>query len=397
MDMTASSRSASAGSTLSGSHRRRQILLVHSSAELYGSDKACLAIARRSAREGHSIHVILPTDGPLRYRLEETDVTVSVFDPLILRRADLRRERALSLPAQWGRAVINDFRFSRADGRSYDLVYAHCMPSVGGLLLACFLSVPLVWHVHEIFGERPGERRIFEHLLSRADAIVAASAAVKDQLRSPVLRQRTRVAHSGATVPPHIDRVSPFTRPVPRIVCVGRLNHWKGQDVLIESIALLRDRDISVEAVLIGDVFRSEHHVKSNLEQLVTRLGLIESVHFLGHRSDAAEQMGQADVVVVPSTRPEPFGMVVVEAMALGRPVIASNAGGPAEIITSGKDGVLVPVNDPVALAAALEDLIKDPDRARELGHQAVSTSQRFTPDGMVDEVLRTYDDVSAG
>ena len=321
---------------------------------------------------------------------------MTILDPLILRRADLRGLRALWLPVQWARAITKVRRFSLDYSGRFDIVHAHCMPSVGGVLFARYLSVPLVWHVHEIFGETRVARVIFERLLSRANLILAASRSVKSQLRSEALRNRTRVAHTGAHVPVGIPCAKPFERKVPRIVCVARLNQWKGQEILIRSTQLLRDQNITVQAYLVGDVFRFEHHFRIGLERMASSLKVADRIHFLGQRDDAADQMAQGDVVVVPSTRPEPFGMVVVEGMALGRPVIATDAGGPAEIITNARDGVLVEPGSAVALADALRRLIDDPDWARRLGSRATATALRFTPEAMVLKVLDAYDEVLA-
>jgi glycosyltransferase involved in cell wall biosynthesis len=374
--------------------KSRRILLVHSSAELYGSDKACLAIAQVATREGHDVRIILPADGPLRPRLESVGAKVTVFDALILRRADLRGVRAVGVPFQWGRAALKVRRFSLDHKNQFDVVHAHCMPSVGGLIFAKYLSVPLVWHVHEIFEDSPLARAVFEKALTSADLIVAASRSVQQQFRSEKLRDRTRVAYTGASVPTGTECVKPLKRQVPRVVCVGRLNQWKGQEVLIRSTRLLQDAGVPIETFLIGDVFRSENQFRSRLESLASVLDVTDRVHFLGQRDDAVEQIAKSDVVVVPSTRPEPFGMVVVEGMALGRPVIATDAGGPAEMITDGRDGLLVEPGSPSALASALRSLISDPEWAREMARRAPVTAAKFTPEAMALKVLDAYEEV---
>jgi glycosyltransferase involved in cell wall biosynthesis len=265
------------------------------------------------------------------------------------------------------------------------------MPSVGGAILAHMWSLPLIWHVHEIFGDSMVERLIFERLLMRADLILTASGPVANQLRSPRLQKMVRIAHTGAKVPDAVPVVEPFHRSIPQIVCVGRLNNWKGQQILIKAIGRLRDRGFTTHLRLVGDVFRNEHQFKDELKNLVTRLNLEKQVTFLGQRSDAAEQMGQADVVVLPSVRPEPFGMVVVEGMALGRPVIATRMGGPTEIIKDGYDGVLVPPSNSDALASAIANLITHPDYARQLAARARDSAIRFTPEAMASKVLAAY------
>jgi glycosyltransferase involved in cell wall biosynthesis len=105
--------------------------------------------------------------------------------------------------------------------------------------------------------------------------------------------------------------------------------------------------------------------------------------------------MGRADVVVVPSSEPEPFGMVVVEGMALGRPVIATNAGGPAEIINDKVDGLLVPPKDPEALADAIEWLRAHRAAARQIGASARERAQQFDPARACAVVLDVYEQLA--
>jgi glycosyltransferase involved in cell wall biosynthesis len=114
-------------------------------------------------------------------------------------------------------------------------------------------------------------------------------------------------------------------------------------------------------------------------------------VHLLGERRDARELMAQGDIVVVPSRRAEPFGMVVVEGMALGRPVIATNAGGPPEVITDRVDGLLVEPGDARGLADAIAWLADDPERARRIGEAARAHAPDFSVRRMTDAFLALY------
>jgi len=371
----------------------RRLLIVHASADLYGSDRACLAIARAAAAE-YDVHVVVPWRGPLVARLQEVGATTYVFDPLVLRRSELRGRRALTTPFRWARALVGLRRFARR-GR-FDVVHSNCITTVGGRYLARRWRAPHVWHVHELFADDGVARRLFERLLRDADRIVAASSAVASQFHSPELRARCVVAHTGADVPETISRSVPLTHAPAHIVCVGRLNAWKGQGDLIAAVGLLRDEGVDVRLGLVGDVFADEHHFRDRLVAQVRALGLDERVSFLGERADALELMGAADVVVIPSASPEPFGMVVVEAMALGRPVIATAAGGPQEVVTDGVDGILVPPRDPRQMANAIAGLLADSARARKLGATAATTAARFSSAAMADRVLETYRELLA-
>ena len=126
-------------------------------------------------------------------------------------------------------------------------------------------------------------------------------------------------------------------------------------------------------------------------------LGLGRHLHMAGFRGDIPQVLRAADVVVHCSVKPEPFGRVIIEGMAAGRPVVASALGGAAEIISDGLDGLLAPAGDAVALAAALNRLLADPEERRRLGEAAQRTvAQRYQVDAHVQAVRTFYERVLA-
>ncbi|MCZ7589610.1 MAG: glycosyltransferase family 4 protein [Gaiella sp.] len=148
----------------------------------------------------------------------------------------------------------------------------------------------------------------------------------------------------------------------PRLAIVGRLIPIKGHDVLLRSLAAARDAVPGLTLEVAGD-----GPLEGELRATAARLGLEDAVSFLGRVAPAAPVFERANVVVVPSFG-EGFGMVALEAMERGRPVVASTVGGLPEIVDDGRTGILVPPGDADALAAALVDLVRDPARAAAMG-----------------------------
>jgi glycosyltransferase involved in cell wall biosynthesis len=175
-----------------------------------------------------------------------------------------------------------------------------------------------------------------------------------------------------------VDTSEPLTRDPTTVVCVGRLNRWKGQDVLVRAIGELRDQGRTVRCQLVGGAFVTDQEVERNLVQLVDGMGLGDQVELLGDLADPSVVVANADIAVVPSKVAEPFGKVVVEAMALGRPIVATAAGGPLEVINDELNGLLVPPDDAVALAKAIARYLDDPVWARGLGRAARVRAQDF-------------------
>jgi glycosyltransferase involved in cell wall biosynthesis len=158
------------------------------------------------------------------------------------------------------------------------------------------------------------------------------------------------------------------------ITLAGRLQRWKGADVLLRAASrLIRSGRDARFAFLGGALYGWEEDYAADLPRLATDLGVADRCWFAGHRDDALALLATTDIAVHASRRPEPLGLVVPEAMALSRPVVATRTRGPEEVIDPGRTGLLVPPDDDRALAAALGCLIDDPDGARAMGEAAAA------------------------
>jgi len=218
-----------------------------------------------------------------------------------------------------------------------------------------------------------------------AHLVVANSRAAATQLQlEGVPAAKIRVIPNGVDG----DRyeTSARQRPIRRIVTVANLREEKGHDTLIAAAGLLGERHPEVEFAFIGDGPR-----RAALVRQVNLRGLRKRVHFLGERDDIPAQLAAADVFVLPS-RTEAFPNALLEAMASGLPVVASRVGGIPELITSGVDGVLVSVDAPHEIAAAISDLIERPSYAAALGGAARATAEQcFGFEPMIAKFTQLY------
>jgi glycosyltransferase involved in cell wall biosynthesis len=170
----------------------------------------------------------------------------------------------------------------------------------------------------------------------------------------------------------------------PRIVMVGRLQAPKDPITLVRALAMIRET--AFEALLVGD-----GPDRSVVEEEIRRLGIEPSVHVLGNRSDVHELLATADVFAL-STRSEGLPLSILEAMAAGLPVVASNVGGVAELVVQGETGMLVPPGDPGALAETIEGLLGDQPLARRLGEAArMRVAEHFDLAAVQDAHLALY------
>jgi glycosyltransferase involved in cell wall biosynthesis len=159
---------------------------------------------------------------------------------------------------------------------------------------------------------------------------------------------------------------------------VGNIQEWKGQKVLIEALDLLKAARPRLVALLVGGTHRSGEAYAESLKRLVASRGLGSRVVWTGARPDVPDLMNAMDVVAHTSVRGEPFGRVIIEGMATGKPVVATRAGGVPEFVHDGEDAILVPPGDAAALAACLDRLLGDRSAREKLAAGARVSAGRF-------------------
>ncbi|MDQ6751354.1 MAG: glycosyltransferase family 4 protein, partial [Actinomycetota bacterium] len=219
-----------------------------------------------------------------------------------------------------------------------------------------------------------------------AERALVISEGVPDEAlaRRPVARQQARAA---------------LQLPSEAFVCLvlGRLTTWKGQEVLARTLAEPPLRDLGAIGLVAGEPWPGEERHVRALERLRDELGLGDRLRLLGWRDDLDVLYGAADVVCVPSTLPEPLGLVALEAAAASQCVVASDTGGLPEILTDGKTGRLVPPDDAAALASVLAELAAEPETRARLGAAAAAdVRERFSSARMLEATQALYDRVLA-
>ncbi|HKD55493.1 MAG TPA: glycosyltransferase family 4 protein [Steroidobacteraceae bacterium] len=355
-----------------------RVLYLDHTAQLSGGELALARLLGALDRTRVEPIVVLAEDGPLYARLTTQHSIDTHILPLSEKVRHVRRGtlgiagligQVRSLFALWGYAR----RISRFARRCRpDLIYTNSLKSdFYGALAAQLSGVPVIWHIRDRIEDgylpRPAVwlvRTLARHL---PICVVANSASTLATLRLGGGR-RTAVIASGLTRE-HIERCH-GPRPVntvPQIGMIGRLASWKGQDVFLRAAALLLQAGVAARFRIVGSAMFGEEACEQQLRQLAATLGIEEHVEFLGF-SDVPTILLSLDVLVHASTMPEPFGQVIIEGLAAGLPVIASDGGGAREIIEHGKTGLLVRMGDPAALAATLAGLLADPEQARRLG-----------------------------
>lgn len=222
------------------------------------------------------------------------------------------------------------------------------------------------------------------------DVTIAISHAVATEARSLKINRIEQIDNG---IPISLFRsVSPqLCGPTAKIISVARLlPEKKGQDILIRAIKRCVNRGLDVECTLVGSPLPGDSQTLPRLQALVSTLQLTSRVHFLTGRSDVSALLGNSNIFVLPS-RYEGFGLALVEAMAAGLPVIASNIDGPAHIITNGTDGLLFESGSDEQLAVKIATLIRSPAMTEKLRTNGRATSGKYDIALMRDKYIAVY------
>jgi glycosyltransferase involved in cell wall biosynthesis len=373
-------------------------MYLSASAELGGAERSLLDIlvSMRRAHPLWPLHLVAATDGPLVSRASMIGVTAEVIDfgPALSRAGESGGlvTRACDLARAAAPAVSYVSRLRRAMGAfEPDVVHTHSLKMHLLGARARPARTALVWHLHDYVGARPLTARLLRWHKDVCSVAVANSESVAADARGvlggsvPVITVHNAVdlqRFSAFGPQLDLDRLAglpPAQGDVVRVGLVATFGHWKGHLTFLEAIARLPP-DLAVRAYIVGGaVYRTagSQHSLDDLERHAARLGVGGRVGFTGFVNDPENAMRALDIVVHASTAPEPFGLVIAEAMACGRAVIASDAGGAREIFTPGVDALAHTPGDAEGLAARILELILDRDARIRIGRAGRETAER--------------------
>jgi glycosyltransferase involved in cell wall biosynthesis len=356
----------------------------------------------RVDRDKYEPSVILPWPGPLSERIESLGIKV-IYPPCM---SIVRRFRnplhyatyfgKLAIEVAWLIVLLRRERVA--------IVHVNTSSLMGPLVAARLCRIPVLCHVREI---RTRPRMVGLALATTinffADHIIAISSAVAQYMSQAWVKPRSlEIIHDGLDTGSKSTPVDahallqdiPADHPV--VSVIGRITYLKGVHVFVEAAReiLRRLPDTYFLIVGTGDTEEARQYERQ-LRREVQTSGLSDRVLFTGFIPDVETILTKTDVLVLPSVYPEGFGMVVIEAMSAGKPVIATAHGGPRDIIREGREGFLVAPNNPVELTEKIALLIENPQLRAEMGLRARRrVASRFHIGGTMTSLHKTYQKV---
>jgi glycosyltransferase involved in cell wall biosynthesis len=386
-----------------------RVLFVNHTAKSGGGEVALRLLIRHLDKSLVCHQLLLFEDGPIAQSLRE-DTKVSIL-PLS---DDVRNARKDSVGsfrlANLNKIWTLPFFVVRLSGLirrlGVDVVHTNSLKAdILGGLAGRLAGKRVVWHIRDRIADDYLPHRTVRlfRWLARVipHAIIANSQATLDTLRLPQSEnpkgpRTATVVHDGfdfADLPAGENHSSAGLM----VGLVGRISPWKGQDVFLRAIRVIHSEFPAARFQIIGSALFGESTYEAQIKALCTELGLDGCVEFCGFVRDVQRHIAGLDVVVHASTIPEPFGQVIIEGMAAGKPVIASRGGGPTEIVVDGSSGLLVTMNDVAALADAMRKLLRDSELREHLGAGGrLRVQEAFRIETTANKVSQVYSELCA-
>jgi glycosyltransferase involved in cell wall biosynthesis len=417
-----------------------KILYLNPSGIFGGAEQSLLDIIASvgAARPDWSLSLIAGGDGPLIERARELGIAVTVA-PMPESLAQIgdagvdgpagTQVGRFSLAVSMARAATPTVFYARSLRRKIDAVSPTVIHTNGFKMhllgaWAAGARTPVIWHVHDYVSMRPVMARLMRLQAHRCAAAIANSNSVADDLRATCpdpsgtsgAGRRARHRHFDITTvynAVNLDRFKPDGNVAPlaeiagmppapagtiRVGLVATFARWKGHEVFLRALAAV-PAGVSVRGYIIGAPLyqtRGSQYSIAELRALAAQLGLAGRVGFTGFVDDVATAMRALDIVVHASTQPEPFGLSIIEAMACGRPVIASHAGGAAEIVEASGGAVFHSPGDATDLANRIAQLAGDSAKRQCLGRAGRAAAERlFARPRLAQELIPIYERVA--
>ncbi len=358
----------------SSSDDKVKVLFLGSNTRLYGAERCLLEVASRLHPDRFRPIVVVPDEGELFQRLKGLGIDVRKMELGVLRnRAELLSpvllRRLLShIPATFRLASL-----IKKEG--VKIVHSNTSAIFVGALAARITGCPHLWHVREIIRRPKILRALLRILLPFFSfRVVCISNAVKENFKPFFQSQdkKFQIIYDGVEpnlfAPP--NRQDSSSHDKLRVGMVARINPWKGHETFLRASGLVAKRLSDIEFYVVGDSLKVYDPIRARLVNLIKTLGIDRQVFFTGflEYEGVAKLIRSFDVFVLPSESPEPLGIVILEAMAAGKPVVATGHGGPLDIVVPGVTGFLVPPGDPKKMAEGICSLLLDNEKRSKMG-----------------------------
>ena len=359
-----------------------KILYLSSSVNLWGARKSLLDILTHLDKKTFSPIVVCSASGPLTEKLDEIKIPYRIVKIRLWRKG--KYFPWIPSTVMCLAKLIRKERISLVHSNSHsDAPY--------GILACKFRKIPVILHIRDII--QPD--KVGKYLLKHADRVIAVSNAAADAFKD-IKNRNKKLLVINNSIDLNSFKASEDIRGKLNISknelvigIVGQISKLKGHDVFLRAASIILEKNKNVKFLVVGNVRRERD--QGLCEALINKLDLRENVIFTGFRHDIANVLSAIDILAFPTLK-ESFGRSAIEAMALGKPVVASNVGGVPEIVNHGKTGILVSPGDAEELADGLLELINDKEKREDMGNEGLKVvREKFDIRDMMNRIENVY------
>lgn len=346
----------------------KNILYLHAGAEMYGADKILLELVTGLDKSKFHPIVVLPNDGILKDKLIENGIETYVVHYPILRRKYFNLKGIINYGLNYfgkSNEIVKLLKNKRVD-----IIHANTIAVLEGIYLKKKLKCKLVWHVHEIILKPAIINKTISYLIGKyADKCVAVSKAVKNHLIDSkfIDKNKVEVIYNGVDTErfnPNVENKYLYKEwNIPdeaiKVGMIGRVNAWKGQNDFLDAAEGLLKKYSNLYIFIVGSAFAGEEWRVDELKKKIADSKNKDRIIFSEFRTDTPEIHSFFDILVLPSTNPDPLPTVVLEAMGCGTPVVGYNHGGVTEMVINGETGLLAEVKNSKDLEKKIQEVLE--------------------------------------
>jgi len=386
-------------------NKKIKVLFISHSSGMVGAERSLLLLLKYIDRNIFFPIVVLPRPGKLDNDIKKLKIKrYFIKSPWWVNSS----KNKLILFLRFCYSIIKEIKstiqlYQIVKKENIDVIYTNTIVIFSGAIIGYISRKPHIWHVREIITDNPDlkfllpDRWLFSFISKYTEKIVVNSISTSEQFKNNNLKNKVKVIYNAVEneglMPGNtffsIDGVSAKDH---LIAIVGTLQKRKAQDDAIKAIAIVEKTIPNVKLLIVGEGNKS---YKSYLKNISTQLNLQNKVVFMGYRDDVSQILSYCKILLVPSWN-EPFGRVAIEAMAVGVPIIGSDAGGLKEIIENGINGYLVQPKNPSMIAEKIIFLLKHKEKAREMGNMGQKiVRNKFNVSGYTQGIEKVIKEVS--
>ncbi len=381
--------------------------MLHSTSDLYGASKIFLQTAGIFKEEDANVYAFLSEEGPLSTALENIGVEVHILRLGILRRKYINIGGILNRAYFTWRASLLLSRFIKA--KSIDLVFNNAASVFAGVIAARWTNKKHVWHIHEIIMQPRPFAKLLSNLMSNqsnlniyvSDATYRHWIEMNKSIEEKKKAVRIRYGLSTTIRSNQTEKTSnkniwniPISDDKIIIGMIGRINHWKGQVYFIEIANELLKKNKQLHFIMAGDPFPGYEYILQQMKDKIQEFGIGEHITDLGFQKNNAHFFQFIDLLIVPSTLPDPLPNVVLEAMSHAKPVAGTSHGGIVEMILDQTSGIHLPIQDPVIAAEKISGIL-DKQVLRNMGEKGFEYLEKeFAPERYKSLILSSIEKI---